>query len=135
MRENLLDILIDNQLDNIPKSHLLSVQDMKRILKYIDTPIFGDDCCIWTGYVTNKNKKNKSPYINFYYNKKKVALHRLLFINYISDLGENEYIKCTCGNRGVCCNVDHYEKHAYKTMNKKKKKIQKITTNMLEVEI
>ena len=133
MKENILDILINNQRDDVADIHLLSIQDMKRILKNIDTSIFGEDCCFWKGYITNKNKEKKSPYVNFYYKKKKVALHRLLYINYIDELTENDYIRCICGNKGICCNVEHYKKYKYKSMNKKKKLPQKITEKMLEV--
>ena len=50
-------------------------------------------------------------YINFYFNKKKIALHRLLYINYVEDVSPNEYIKFLCDNKGKCCNINHMKKY------------------------
>ena len=81
---------------------------MNRISKNLNSSIFDNNkCCIWNGYITNNNDDNRAKYINFYFNKKKIALHRLLFINYNDNLNKNEYIKYTCNNKGICCNINH----------------------------
>ena len=56
-----------------------------------------------------KNEE-KNSYINFYFNGKKHALHRLLYINYIGELLDSEYIKFKCSNKGKCCNINHFYK-------------------------
>jgi hypothetical protein len=104
----------------------LSIQDIKRINKNLTNSIFSiTECSIWNGYITNLNNNNRGTYINFYFKKKKVALHRLLYNNYVSILNNDEYIKYTCINKGKCCNINHMKKYKY---NKPKKKniLQKI---------
>lgn len=106
--------MIDNQRSTIASNMRLSYNDIRRISKYIDNSLFDpNNCSIWTGYITNKNKSHKGQYINFYYNKKKTALHRLLFINFVNNLDEDEYVKFTCDNKGQCCNVNHLNKFKY----------------------
>ena len=51
--------------------------------------------------------------LNFYFNKKKIALHRLLYINYIGEISNKEYIRFTCDNKGKCCNINHMKKYSY----------------------
>lgn len=106
--------LIQKQLRKIQPSKKLQYNDIKRISKYINNSIFDEtNCCIWNGYVTNATKKNKGMYINFYFNSKKVALHRLLYVNFIDTLGEDEYLKFNCENKGKCCNIYHMKKFKY----------------------
>lgn len=106
--------LIKNQIKDVPSKWKLTINDIKRICKYIDTSIFdATKCCIWNGYVTNANNSNKGVYVNFYFKNKKVALHRLLYSNFVSPLDSSEYLKFSCDNKGVCCNVNHYEKYKY----------------------
>lgn len=132
--------LVKKQLKNIPSQWKLNINDMKRICKYIDTSIFDPyECCIWKGYITNANNSNKGTYVNFYFKNKKVALHRLLYSNFVAPLDSSEYLKFNCDNKGVCCNVNHYEKYKYskggggggllkreKTNNEKKKETKEI---------
>ena len=104
----LLKELIKNQRNNIPIEYKLKISDLNRISKNLNSSIFDNNkCCIWNGYITNNNDDNRAKYINFYFNKKKIALHRLLFINYNDNLNKNEYIKYTCNNKGICCNINH----------------------------
>lgn len=118
---NLMMELFKKQLPT-SEDKKLYLHDIKRICKNINNSIFGNECSLWNGYITNLNKFNKGTYINFYFKKKKVALHRLLYINYIGHLKDNEYIKFTCPNKGICCNINHLKKFKY---NKPKENIEK----------
>ena len=110
--------LIKQQLPDVPSQWKLNINDMKRICKYIDTSIFDKKmCCIWNGYITNMNNSNKGTYVNFYFRNKKVALHRLLYSNFVAPLDSSEYLKFNCDNKGVCCNINHYEKYKYSKNN------------------
>jgi len=110
--------LIKRQLPDVPLQWKLNINDMKRICKYIDTSIFdANDCCIWNGYITNMNNSNKGTYVNFYFRNKKVALHRLLYSNFVAPLDSSEYLKFNCENKGICCNISHYEKYKYSKNN------------------
>lgn len=112
--EEILTELAKNQRKNIPASKRLQYTDLKRISKNLSSSIFEKDaCCIWNGYITNINNVSKGVYINFYFRGKKYALHRLLFINYIDDLRDDEYIKFSCHNKGKCCNIYHLVKYKY----------------------
>jgi hypothetical protein len=107
--------LLINQLKNICITQKLNYGDIKRISKFITSSIFNKDkCSIWNGYITNEIKNNKGTYINFYFKKKKIALHRLLYNNYIGELSNKEYIKFNCINKGKCCNIHHMSKYTYK---------------------
>lgn len=111
---DILDELIKRQMPNVPLEWRLQVNDMKRICKYIDKSIFeGEECNPWLGYITNMNNLNKGTYVNFYFKNKKVALHRLLYINYVGPLDSSEYLKFRCESKGICCNIKHYEKYKY----------------------
>ncbi len=114
----LLGELIANQLDDISANWKLTMADMRRICQYVPTTIFGDECCIWQGYITNLNNPNKGPYVNFYFKSKKVALHRLLYSNFVAALNSTEYLKFNCENKGICCNVNHYDCYKYSKVNK-----------------
>jgi hypothetical protein len=118
--------LIKKQLPDVPSQWKLNINDMKRICKYIDTSIFDKKiCCIWNGYITNMNNSNKGTYVNFYFRNKKVALHRLLYSNFVAPLDSSEYLKFNCDNKGICCNINHYEKYKYSKNNGPTKKEQK----------
>ncbi len=109
--EKVLRELLSKQLKNIDLDKKLQFGDIKRISKYLKESIFSDKCSIWGGYITNVNKDNKGTYINFYFKEKKVALHRLLYLNFIGELNDNEYLKFSCPNKGKCCNIHHFSKH------------------------
>ena len=130
MNNNLSNIilydLIINQRNIINNNMRLSYNDLKRISKYLITTIFNNnDCCIWNGYLSTI-KNNKHNYINFFFNKKKYSLQRLLYINYIDDLNNNEYIKYNCDNKGSCCNINHIYK-----VNDKQKNTLNSTSNLI----
>jgi len=113
-RNDIFKELIQNQITQLSPQWKLNINDMKRICKYIHSSIFDPvKCCIWNGYITNINNKNKGTYVNFYFKNKKVALHRLLYSNFVSQLGQDEYIKFNCENKGICCNIHHYKKYKY----------------------
>ena len=102
--------LIQKQRKECKDSKKLNLSELKRISKNLDTSIFSEDSCsIWTGYITNNTSDVKPSYINFYFRNKKIALHRLLYENYIENLDKNQYLKYNCKNKGICCNVNHIE--------------------------
>jgi hypothetical protein len=106
--------MLEKQNKLVDRTKKLQFNDLKRISKYINNSIFNDNkCCIWTGYITNEKNTNKGTYINFYFRKKKVALHRLLYINFVDNLDNTDYLKFNCPNKGKCCNVNHMKKFKY----------------------
>lgn len=113
----LLDELKKKQLDNVPNNKKLNDKDLKRIIKYTGKSIFDNKNCIkWQGFVTTI----KGKYINFYFNGKKTALHRLLYINFIGQIYDNQYLTFTCKLCGECCNINHMKikkKHINKKIN------------------
>lgn len=111
---NLLQELLSHQRPFVPISKKLYITDLKRIVNKLPHSIFSDECCIWRGYVTNLHNPKKSAYINFYFRKKKKALHRILFINFKDDLQDDEYIKFTCKHPGYCCSINCMRKYKYK---------------------
>lgn len=118
--------LMSKQLSSVPYKNKLQYSDVKRICKYISNPIFHPQkCALWGGYVTNVNNTGKGTYINFYFRKKKVALHRLLYENFVGELSKTEYLKFTCDNKGKCCNINHLKKFSYnlKRKSRAKKKV------------
>jgi hypothetical protein len=122
--------LLENQLKSIPLERRLINRDIVRISKYIDSSVFGNECCLWSGYITNTKNNNKGSYINFFFRNTKVPLHRLLYENYVEPLGNEHYIKFSCdeihGHSGRCCNVNHMIKCKYKNGTTDEVKLQKI---------
>lgn len=111
----LLIELLQKQRKDVPSDKKLFLPDIQRICKNISSSIFDEkECCIWNGYITNLNKNKKGTYINFYFKNKKMALHRILYVNYVDDLNSNYYIKYTCKNKGICCNINHLKRYQYK---------------------
>lgn len=109
-KNEILSLLIKKQLPTINVSRKLCLSDLKRIVTHLPIDIFTDNCCIWSGYITNLNKNNKNCYISFFFKNKKIALHRLLYYNFVDILEENEYLKFTCNNKGTCCTLKHLKK-------------------------
>ena len=82
--EKLFKELIIKQKKNVPTTDKLQINDIKRIARKISSSIFDKNkCSQWGGYVTNANNKSKGTYVNFYFRQKKVALHRLLYANFV----------------------------------------------------
>jgi hypothetical protein len=109
--------LLTNQLKNVNISKRLNYNDIKRISKFLTSSIFDPDkCSLWTGYITNEKNQSKGTYINFYFNQKKIALHRLLYLNFIGDIINTEYLKFSCVNKGKCCNIHHLKKYSYNSL-------------------
>lgn len=121
-RKKYLREMISNQIKNVPINRLLLHKDLARVAKYISTSIFDEEqCCIWEGYITNSNKINKGTYINFFFKNRKVALHRLLYENFVGYLGHDYYLKYSCEieeSKGKCCNVNHMIKYKYNSPQK-----------------
>lgn len=124
----ILKELITKQIKDVPVDRKLRYKDLCRISKYIESSIFDDDeCCIWNGYVTNIRNSKKGTYVNFYFKNRKVALHRLLYENFIGELDESEYLKFNCSHKGSCCNVNHMIKYKYNLDNECETSITKHT--------
>ena len=82
-KNKLLTELCLKQRKKADKKYLLELNDLIRLLKNINTSIFNNnECVLWNGYLTKCNN-NKSCYVNFYLKKRKLALHRILYINFI----------------------------------------------------
>ena len=116
--DNILCKLIKNQKQNISLEKKLTFSDLKRISSNLSNDIFDDNCSLWNGYVTNLNSKKNNCYISFFYKNKKIALHRLLYINFIDELKDDEYLKFNCENKGKCCSLNHLAKSCVETENK-----------------
>jgi hypothetical protein len=101
--------LVNNQLKHIPHEKKLTHSDFKRISYYLTKTIFGKECSIWNAPVIKNN--TSQTYVNFYFNGKKYSLQRLLYLNFIGDLTQSEYIKFNCPNKGICCNITHFYKN------------------------
>ena len=65
-KNNILLDLISNQVKNVPTEKKLSYSDLIRISKNLNSSIFGNQCAIWTGYVTSIKHDDRNVYINFY---------------------------------------------------------------------
>lgn len=117
-KKKIIRELVAKQLVNVPPHRRLLYKDLCRISRYIHTSIASEeDCCIWNGYVTN-TKNSRGSYINFFFRNKKVALHRLLYENFVGELNDNYYIKFSCeckDSNGTCCNINHMIKYKYNT--------------------
>ena len=121
-KKKLLDELINKQLKNISVERKLHNRDLRRIIKYIDSSIFDEEnCCMWNGYVTNETNLKRGTYVNFFFRNKKVALHRLLYDNFVGHLGDEYYLKFSCDENstdGKCCNINHMIKYKYNNCQK-----------------
>lgn len=107
-KNSIFQELIKNQRKNVLPDKKLQLTDLKRMSTYLKNSIFTDECSIWGGYITQF--KNNSFYINFFFNGKKQALHRLIYINFIDNIKDSEYLKYTCENKGKCCCINHLKK-------------------------
>jgi hypothetical protein len=106
-KNKMLTELCLKQRKKIDKKYSLELNDLIRLLKNIDNSIFcKTECVLWKGYLTKSNN-NKSCYVNFYLKKRKLALHRILYLNFVNDLDIKHYLKFTCDNPGKCCNINH----------------------------
>jgi len=128
---DLLNELLKKQIKTVPTDKKFRYNDLKRLCKYIKTSIFDENICtLWDGYITNVNNASKGVYINFYFKGKKNALHRLLYINFVGNLLNNEYLKFSCQNKGKCCNIKHLKKFTYvKNKSQSKNKQNEIIIN------
>ena len=104
--------LVSRQLKTIKPAKKLQYNDLKRISKHVNGSLFGNKCCLWTNSITNIKNPYKGIYVNFYFNGKKRALHRLLYGNFIGNLKKGEYVKYICNNKGKCCNIRHLAKYS-----------------------
>jgi len=136
-KNKLLTELCLKQRKKADKKYFLELNDLIRLLKNIDGNIFNKtDCVLWKGYLTKCNN-NKSCYVNFYLKKRKLALHRILYINFIDDLDIKHYLKFTCDNPGKCCNINHILKVCDdgQVEEEQEQAIQQIQPNPLELNL
>jgi hypothetical protein len=128
--ETLLKKIMKRQLESVPSDRKLQSKDIMRICKNIDISIFDKhSCSMWRGHVTNMNNLNKGRYVNFYFRRKKVALHRLMYINFVGELKDDEYLKFNCDNKGICCNIHHLKKFKYQKIPDKHESHKKSSTS------
>jgi hypothetical protein len=112
--------MLRRQLPNLNSNEKLQYDDLMRICDFTTSSIFSQvGCCLWKGYITPDTRLKKLRYVNFYFNQKKVALHRLLYMNFVEPLSDYDYIKYECKNRGACCNVNHMRKKTVENRNYK----------------
>ena len=117
MNNQILNNLINFKKKDLNKFKLTNEQILK-ISNNLTSDIFNsNECVIWEKY---KKKESKTKYLNIKINNKKMALHRVIFINYIDDLKKNEYVKYTCCNKGICFNLKHLKKKNQKDHSKSK---------------
>jgi len=121
-KNKLLIELINKQRIDVDLNKKLDIKDLHRICKNINSSIFTNTskCCLWCGYVTNIANSN-TKYINFFFKKKKYALHRLLYENFTDNIDKSEYLRFSCDNKGICCNLSHIKKIRKKNKEKKSK--------------
>ena len=119
-KENDIFIELLNKQKKDIKNNKLEYNDLKRISNKLDKSIFEkNNCSLWNGsYI----EINENIYINFYYNGKKKSIQRLLYENYIGDDLNSQYINYLCPNKGLCCNINHFN------IKKKKQPKEKKTT-------
>ena len=109
-KKKLLAELCVKQRKHDNEKYQLEINDLTRFLKHVNTSIFNtNECVLWSGSLTKCNN-GKSHYVNYYLNKRKLALHRILYINFVGDLDNKQYLKYTCSNPGKCCNIKHFIK-------------------------
>lgn len=109
-KKKLLAELCVKQRKHKCEKYQMKINDLTRFLKHINSSIFNtNECVLWTGSLTKCNS-GKSHYVNYYLNKRKLALHRILYINFVDDLENKHYLKYTCDNPGICCNIKHFIK-------------------------
>ena len=110
-KEEIINKLFANQIKNVDQKYRLSTKDIIRLSSYIHTdPFSEDECCKWKGAISKSSHQSK--YINFWFNKKKQALHRILYLNYKGELLKNKYLRFNCPDqqmRGICCNINHLD--------------------------
>ena len=81
----------------------LNFQELMRIHLFMHSPnIFGNECTIYT------HEKLKKSYVAVSYNGRKVSLLRLLYLNFVDDIKDNDVLKCSCEHQGVCMTMAHY---------------------------
>lgn len=123
-KNKILVELINNQNENIDNNKKLDVKSLQRISRNVENSLFSNECVFWQGYITYIQSTDVH-YINFFFNGKKQALHRLLYLNFIGDLKKNEYLKYKCENKGKCCNINHILKINSKNKSLEKDQIEK----------
>lgn len=110
--KKILAQLLIYQRSDVEKEYKLTLNLIIKVIKILGEKTLGNlldnnnkNCWINMDSVDNK----KISCINFYINNKKIALHRLMYINFTDSLDKNSYLKHTCNNKN-CYNIYHLEK-------------------------
>lgn len=113
--------LVRNQLQDVDPARKLSLCDIERLAKFSDGKSYFDPlkCTPFQGYVNHNRPRDVC--IVFFHKRRKVALHRLLFENYVGPLNYFQYVRHTCGNRYSCVNVLHLKRIDYRNKKSPKK--------------
>jgi hypothetical protein len=97
------------QREEINENYKLDIYLIVKVIKLLGSTLLENlvkhnrlECWLYK----NKYKTNN---INFYIKGKKIALHRILYINFIDELDKNIYLKHSCNNNN-CYNIYHLEK-------------------------
>jgi len=125
IKKNILDRILPDTFTN-----RITSREVLRMLKNIDGNIFGNECVVWKGHLTNVNNPRKGIHINFFFRDKKLALHRLLYHNLVEHIEKSTYIAYTCKNKGKCLCLKHMKhkkkEYIYKESKKELKKDNKL---------
>jgi hypothetical protein len=123
-QNKMINEMVNKQLKDVPIEDKMQFSDMKRLCKYFKQSLFDEDgCTVWNGYITNTNNPYKGIYINFYFRRKRVALHRLLYKNYVGHVDNSCFVRLLCKNGKTCCNINHMMKFEKRTYQYPKKMI------------
>lgn len=104
-QQRLIDMVSNQRKDIKPSGGYdrITFKQLRRIDLNLRGNIFGTDCVLWA----NEADKHKK-YIGITFNGKKVSLLRLLYLNYIDDIDQKDFIYYLCENRGKCCCLNHF---------------------------
>lgn len=119
-----LEELIKYRRKDLDVTKKLSYKDCVRLLNNLDGSPFEEGCC--------SIKQNKLLHGFFYFNRKKVSISRLLYMNYVGDISDNEYVYRICRHKADCLNIGHLKKIYRNNSNIKKPIIEEYKSNYVD---
>lgn len=112
-RQDNLRNLLCSQRKDIPDKGLygkLQFEDMKRLDMCISGDIIiSDKCCLYIGQTVSNR------YCTFSFRGKKTSILRMLYHNFVDDIEPDLRLKYTCENKGLCCNLSHFDMESEET--------------------